>query len=330
MIKVSVIIPVYNGEKHIKSCLDSILAQTLKEIEIIIINDGSTDNTKNILEEYQKKYEKQIKVITKENEGQGKARNIGIDLAKGEFVAFVDADDTIESEMLQKMYELNEKQNADVILCDYYEIIGNKRSRKKAIRCKSDNINKDYIIYVAGPCNKLIKTDLLNKHNIRFLETGIYEDIAIIPLIGVYAENIVYLEESFYNYYIRQGSTMRQDKFNTKLLSIYNALETLTKGFEESGKLQEYKQELEYIYTEHLLYSGTGRFLQYKEGKKEVKNIVKIMKTKYPNWRKNPYYKKQGKLFKLNCNIFYLNNLFLILVFEKMKKCIKKGTSWND
>ncbi|MBO5479014.1 MAG: glycosyltransferase [Clostridia bacterium] len=330
MIKVSVIVPVYNGEAYIKLCLNSILEQTLKEIEIIVVNDGSTDETKQILEDYQNQYENKIKVITKENEGQGKARNVGMDLAQGEFLTFVDADDTIESNMLQQMYEEAKKHDADVVVCDYEEIIQGKKIRKKAIPQKTNNKKRDYIVSAAGPCNKLIRTELLMKDNLRFRETGIYEDISIIPLVGLYANKIAYLEEPFYYYYIRQGSTMRQEKFNPKLLSIYDALETLTKGFEDSGKLEEYEKELEYIYIEHLLYAATGRFLEYKEGKKEIGKIVQIIKEKYPNWRKNPYYKKQGMLFKINCNIFYLNNLFIIFVFEKLKNGIKKGISWKN
>lgn len=324
MVKVSVIVPAYNVEAYIEACLDSIVNQTLKEIEVIIINDGSTDGTKGKIETYQKQEPNKIKVIHKENEGQGKARNIGIDTACGEFVTFVDADDTIEHEMLEKMYEQVANQQADVILCDYYEIIQGKKVLKKAIPQKTNNVKKDYIVSVAGPCNKLIRTKLLKDHNLRFLETGIYEDIAMIPLIGLYANQILYLEAPYYHYHIRQGSTMRQKEFNDKLLSIYTVMETLEKGFKQSNVYEEFQEELEYIYIRHLLYAGTGRFLEYKEGIDQVHKIVWIMKQQYPNWRKNPYYKKQNWLFKLNCNIFYSNQKWLIRLFQEIKKAMKQ------
>lgn len=330
MVKVSVIVPVYNEENNIKACLNSIFAQTLKEIEVIVVNDGSTDGTKMVLEEYQKQYGNQIKVITKENEGQGKARNVGIKMATGEFLTFVDSDDTIDANMLEKMYEPLEEKKADVGVCDYYEIIEGKPMRKKAIHQKTQDIKRDYIVSMAGPCNKLIRTELLKKHELYFLETGIYEDIAMIPLIGLYANQIIYMEEPYYHYYIRQGSSMRQSQFNPKLLSIYDALTALTKGFEKSGKLEEYQEELEYIYIEHLLYAGTGRFLEYKEGEEQVNTIVQMMKTKYPNWKKNQYYQKQDKIFKCNCNIFYSNRLWLIRLFIKIKGWIKEGISWKN
>jgi hypothetical protein len=326
MVKVSVIIPVYNGENYIKDCLDSVLNQTLKDIQIIIINDGSIDNTQNIIEEYYNRYPEKIKIVNKQNEGQGKARNIGIGLAQGEFITFVDADDTIENNMLEKLY----KKEADVILCDYYQVIEENKKIVKAIPIKNGDIKKDFIVSVAGPCNKLIRTSILNKNNLLFLDTGIYEDIAMVPLIGVYANKIKYVEEPLYNYYIRKGSTMRQEKFNTKLLSIYNVLETLTNGFIQAESVEKYKDELEFIYIKHLLYAGTGRFLEYKEGKKEVKKVVKIIKTKYPKWRKNKYYKQQSKMFKLNCNIFYTNNLLIIMPFQKLKNIIKRGKQWTN
>lgn len=323
MIKVSVIVPTYNEEKHIRACLDSIIENDLKEIEIIVINDGSTDSTKEILEEYKNKYDI-IKVIEKENEGQGSARNIGIELAKGEFLTFVDADDEIHNNMLSKMYEKLQKEQADICVCDYFEINKDNKVVKKAIPQKTEDIKKDYIVSIAGPCNKLIRTEILKKNSLYFPKTGIYEDIAMVPLIATYTNKIVYLEEPLYYYYIRQGSTMRQTKFNEKLLSIYNVLDILEKGFKQTGALEQYKEELEFIYIKHLLYAGNGRFLEYKDGKQEVKKIANIMKLKYPNWRKNKYYKKQSKLFKLNCNIFYSNCLFIIIPFQKLKSSIKR------
>ena len=234
MVKVSVIVPVYNGEEYIKACIDSLLAQTLKEIEIIIINDGSKDNTCQILKDYETKHPKLVKIIAKDNEGQGKARNVGIHLANGEFLTFVDADDTIEDYMLEKMYITAKKENCDVVVSDYDEITKENKVVKKSILPISSNIKRNYIISCAGPWNKLIRTELLTKNNLYFLEKGIYEDIAMIPLVAVYANNITYIEEPLYHYYIRKGSSMRQTEFNQKLLSIYPVLENLEKGFEIS------------------------------------------------------------------------------------------------
>ena len=114
-IKVSVIVPVFNVEEYLSTSLDSILNQTLKDIEIICINDGSTDASLDILENYAKK-DARIKIISKKNEGQGIARNIGLDNAQGEFIAFVDSDDFIKEDMLEKSYEKSVSKNLDLVM----------------------------------------------------------------------------------------------------------------------------------------------------------------------------------------------------------------------
>ena len=115
-VKVSVIVPVFNTEKYLKKCVDSILNQSLKNIEIIFIDDGSNDNSLGILEEYAK-IDKRIKIISKLNEGQGVARNIGIKSAIGEYIAFVDSDDFIQINMLEKLYSYSKNKNLDICMC---------------------------------------------------------------------------------------------------------------------------------------------------------------------------------------------------------------------
>ena len=118
--KVSIIIPCYNSKKYIERCLNSILKDKLKEKEIILINDGSTDNTLEIIEEYSKK-NKDIKIINQKNKGQSISRNNGLKEAKGKYIAFVDSDDWVEKDYFYKLYNFAEKNNSDYIYCDYYE-----------------------------------------------------------------------------------------------------------------------------------------------------------------------------------------------------------------
>ena len=116
--KLSVIIPVYNTEKYLKKCLESVIKQTYKNLEIIVINDGSTDNSNKIIEKYVTKYPQKIKYIEQENRGQAYSRNLGIKLSKGELITFVDSDDYIERNMYKKMIELLERENSDMVICD--------------------------------------------------------------------------------------------------------------------------------------------------------------------------------------------------------------------
>ena len=117
MYKVSVIVPVYNTEKYLKKCLDSLVHQTLKEIEIILINDGSTDNSQKIIDEYVLKYPKLFKVFSQKNSGQAVARNLGIKNSKGEFIAFADSDDYLEIDAYEKAYNYAVKNN--FLFCSY-------------------------------------------------------------------------------------------------------------------------------------------------------------------------------------------------------------------
>lgn len=130
MKKISVIVPVYNTEKYIKKCIRSIIEQTLKEIEIIIVNDGSKDKSLEIIKDLMKQ-DRRIKLINKENEGVSSARNSGIKMAKGKYIQFIDSDDWIEKEFLEKMYDFAEKENVDIVVSDYYEDYSNGKIKIK-------------------------------------------------------------------------------------------------------------------------------------------------------------------------------------------------------
>ena len=126
MIKISVIIPVYNVEQYLRECLESVINQTLSELEIICINDGSTDSSLDILREYEQK-DNRIIVINKDNEGQAAARNIGISMAKGEYIGFLDSDDYIDSNFYEKLYNAAKKYKADIACTNLYRFSDSKR-----------------------------------------------------------------------------------------------------------------------------------------------------------------------------------------------------------
>ncbi len=251
MYKVSVIVPVFNSENYLEKCLDSILSQTLNDIELILIDDGSTDNSLSIIKNYSKKYSNII-YRSKKNEGQAIARNLGIEIATGEFACFVDSDDYIENTMLEKLYKDAIKNDSDIVICDYVEEYKNKNIQKKSLFINASTLQKSYILCVAGPCSKIIRTQILKQNNIKFLENNIYEDLAIIPSLALYTDRISYCEEFLYHYVIRKNSTMQQVEYNKKLESIFNVMDYLYNQFVGKG----YEQEIEFLYINHLLYAG--------------------------------------------------------------------------
>jgi len=317
MFKISVIIPVYNVEKYLEKCLNSLLNQSLKNIEIIIINDGSTDNSQKIIDNYQKKYEN-IVAIKDTNHGQGYARNKGIQISNSKYIMFLDSDDTLEENILEIMYNTIEKNKSDIVVCDINKIINNKNVYFKNYLnySKKDNIN--LMLSHPGPVAKLYKKELFLKNDIKFLENVYYEDLAMTPLLSFYIKKVSYINKPLYNYLIRKNSTMKQLTFNPKLDDIFKVIEYLEFEFNKRAK-NKYNEELEFLYIEHLLYSASLRYLNYSVYKEKINKIIQIIKTKYPNWKKNKYYKIKSWKFKLICNLIY-NKKFLIVKLLKFNK----------
>lgn len=227
--KISVIVPVYNAELYLSKCIESIMNQSFGDkYELILVNDGSEDHSEDIIDEKIQKYgNDKIVKINQINGGQGKARNSGLKVAKGEFVTFVDSDDYIDENMLKELYEEALVNNSDLVICDYVEEIGDTRIYKKSLYKGMDDIKKEYVVTVAGPCSKLIKKSLMMDNDLYFPENMIYEDLAVMPTLGAIANKISYVKKSYYHYFIRENSSMRQMQYSPKLKCIFNALEIL-------------------------------------------------------------------------------------------------------
>lgn len=212
-IKISIIIPIYNTEKYLKKCLDSLVNQTLQNIEIICINDGSTDNSGKILKKFAFK-DKRIKIIEKENEGQSKARNIGIKKAKGEFLGFVDSDDWVDKNYFEKLYNAAIKHNCDIACCGFKR--SGKIFEKLKIKYKNIQIAKDInakVKIVEIPkynyvCNKIYNTENFKKTNLNFENGRFFEDAAILIKILYYMGDLVTVPNTYYHYRKNNSSTV--------------------------------------------------------------------------------------------------------------------------
>lgn len=314
MFKVSIIVPVYNTEKYLKKCLDSLVNQTLEDIEILLINDGSTDNSQKIIDEYSTKYLNKVKVFTKSNGGQASARNVGIKNANGEFIAFVDSDDFLELNAYETAYNYAVKNDLDIVCFKFYEETNRIKQKSGYYNFSNYNQTIKYILNETSPCNKIIKKELFEKYRIEFLENYIYEDLELIPRLALYTDKIGFLDKYLYNYVIHENSTMRQKEYNKKMDSIYVVMDSLKKNFENS----KYNKELEFIFIEHLLHGAVLRYLDYKEGNKDIENISRIMKENFPNWRKNIYYKEKNIRYKIVCTLAYYKKIKLL------KKLLRK------
>ncbi|PQL95668.1 glycosyltransferase family 2 protein [Apibacter adventoris] len=231
--KISIIVPVYNVEPYIAKCLESIVHQSLKELEIVIINDGSTDNSLNIIEQYSKNYSF-IKVYNKSNGGLSDARNYGIKHANGEYLAFVDGDDWIDSKMMEEMYNLGIKHNAEIVFCSLEKVNENNNSIELLPQMPQSKekifLKEDFSIFgemSCFACNKIFKKELFE--GITFPKNLHFEDIATIPRLFLKAKTIAKSDKYFYKYFVRTGSITRN--YNIKGLDIFEAIKIVKKDF---------------------------------------------------------------------------------------------------
>lgn len=242
MVNVSVIVPVYNVEKYLRQCLDSLVNQTLADIEIICINDGSTDGSLSILEEYASKDER-IKVISQENQGQGVARNKGIELSSGEYIGFVDPDDWVEYGMFENLYKAAKVHNADLaeaMYSEYYEYSGMTKIRKSPVKLPQDKtfdwkINKDYLFKssILAVWNKIYKRNFIDRHNIKFSNAKLAEDHMFTFKSKILAGKILFIDKPFYNYRVRRDSAV--NSVSAEALRVVDILREVTGFFGVHG-----------------------------------------------------------------------------------------------
>lgn len=309
--KVSVIVPVYNVEKYLRKCLDSLVKQTIKDYEVILVNDGSKDSSQDIIDEYVSKYS-QLKTYKKENGGMSSARNLGLKYANGEYIAFVDSDDFVEETFLEKMYEKAKSTNSDVVICDYYAL---NESEKRYVKCHMNYSSDEKIEYLLSPpmvWSKLIKKSVMDK--VRFTEGIFYEDLDICMRLNSFVNKISFVDEPLYNYYLQHsGSAMTQKTFNNHLLDIFTVLDSSKEILQEN-----YFKELEYIYITHLLRTATLRFLDYPNTKEYLLKINNIMGKEFPNWQQNDYYKMASSKVKIICFLASHRLYFILKIVKKL------------
>lgn len=225
--KVSVIIPVYNAEKFLRNCLDSVMDQTLDSYEVIAVNDGSTDSSGQIIEEYMNMYPEKMLSLTVENGGQGRAKNFGIDMARGDFILNIDSDDAIAPDMLEKMYSAAMKEEADVVICDFFRVIDGKKYYESSMLTSNP-------LSAIGQCwNKLFRRSLIG--DVRYPEGIWYEDSEFSGKMLIRSRKTVFLHEALYFYTIGHTSTMH-NRNTRKNLDIIPVLNHIRECAEEEGK----------------------------------------------------------------------------------------------
>ena len=244
--KLSIIVPVYNVLPYIRQCLDSLVGQTAGDYEILLVDDGSTDGTAAVLEEYRDRYPELIKLRRVDNGGQGRARNFAIPEARGEFLGFIDSDDSIAPDMYEKLVAKAEETGADVVVCDWLARYDDGREETLPA-C----VQEHPLASAGSACNKIFRRELVGET--RFPVGLWYEDFYFSALMLIRANKIEYVREPLYIYRRHQDSTMRNNN-SAKNLDMLKIMDMLSEQM-----LPEHREEFEFFLINHVLLDTVSR-----------------------------------------------------------------------
>lgn len=309
MSRTAIIVPVYNVEKYLSKCIDSLLDQSDDDIEIVLINDGSTDSSTQICREYAAWERNRITLIEKTNGGQASARNLGLANTDSEYVAFVDADDFVHPDYIHLLRINLEAAQSDMSCCnmtrvdDSYKELSknfcyNNRDRG-AVQIQPRHLFEVY----SGPCAKLFRRKLLSELNFPDIK---YEDLATMPAITMKANRISFVAGHLYYYLIRPDSTIRKTAQSEDAIK---AIEFLRNTLSKNGQIYELKNELEYLYIKHALIC---RAIQEWPSIEYMKLASSYGKSNFRGWNSNSLIPENEKHFSLVV-LYYMGPYFFKL-----------------
>ena len=312
--KVSVIVPVYNVEKYIDKCLESLVNQTLKDIEVIVVNDGSPDNSQKIIDDYVKKYPNKVKSYIKENGGQGSARNLGLANSKGEYISFVDSDDWLDYDALKKMYNIAKKEKSDIVICDIVDHYIEKEIYHNCTKYSS--------VYKVTPsaCNKIFKKDIIG--NIKFLSKVWYEDFNFTTKILFNNPSISNISEGLYHCNCGHISTMNNNN-SLKNLDMLTIIDDII-DYAKNNNLYD-RNIMSFLIFDHVLITTVNRVEnQHNKDKKIVlKKLLQYCHKNIPDYKKQKFYEEVPKNRKIIAFLNYNGMSFLSKKIIDLKKILK-------
>lgn len=318
MEKISIIVPIYNVEQYLEKCIISIINQTYKNIEIILVDDGSKDNSGKIADEY-KKTDDRIVVIHKENGGLSDARNCALDIATGDYITFVDSDDYIDIRYCEMLYNALIKTNADIAICEMQYVYDDKYENNNNENIKTEEYLKgDAMIkymdteYVVA-CAKLYKSELFN--DLRYIVGKIHEDEFMFHKVFFKCKKIVYINSKLYAYRQRESSITKTE-YSIKKLDAICALEDRLK-FSTDNKLVELydKTEASYLYLlRKNMYQLSVSNIENKE--KIIDELYSKLINRYSKLKKNKY---------ISLKFYILSKIVALFPKTFKKVVIKKG-----
>lgn len=328
--KLSVIVPVYNmaAEHKLEYCLDSLVGQSLKDFEIIAVDDCSTDESFTILQRYEQRFPEKMRAVhSTENKHQGGAKNIGLRLARGEWIGFIDSDDWIAPDMYERLLKRAEETGADLVGCDYCltdehsmkvgQVVRNNRPEQTGIL--DDAKRRSLILDGGSLVVKIFRRSMILENELWFPEHIFYEDNALGNSYLLLAKHFEYIEEPLYYYYQHDASTVHtisekrcEDRLEAGRLMLAEA--------KRHDYMDRYRTELEYSFT-LLFYVNT--LFTYMAGVKRtkyrfVKALGEEMRSRFPDFQNNPYYRERTHEEEKKLIRMQMRSTFWFMVYYKL------------
>ena len=287
--KLSIIMPVYKVEEYLGECVDSLLSQTIDDYEIILVDDGSPDNSGKIADEYAAANPDMIRVLHIDNGGQGRARNFALDIAKGDFVGFVDSDDWVTHDMYEKMYTRAAETGADVVVCDFMERFADGRESMLPA-----SLQDNWLGSAGSSCNKIFRRSLVGA--LRFPAVLWYEDFYFSAVMLLRSKHTEFIAEPLYIYRRGQESTMHNNNA-AKNLDMLTIMDMLEKEMVPAG----YKDDFEFFLVNHVLLDSISRLAKQDapERKEVIGKLRQYVQAKIPKLSGCGSYKKESRKRRL-------------------------------
>lgn len=326
MPKVSVIVPVYNVAEFLPKCVNSLLAQTYEDYEIILVDDGSTDNSGALCDSYDREQEK-ISVIHQQNLGQGGARNTGIVASRGEYLLFVDSDDYVHPHLLEYTVTAAETHHCDMVVFDAVAVYPDE-TRGSAYCCPLPRnqlvaaADAKHMLFFSGVWNRLWKKSLFARHGISFPTRVWYEDLYVAGKMAAHFESVYYVSgEPLYYYLQREGSTMHSPNFERITRERISAGEAVQQYYEARNLQQQYSRELEFMWQFHCFFLPVREMCGYGLPFSDYAKTLKRNACKYAgNPVNNPYFATLSKKEKLLVRLFWSEQYWVVKLLAAVNR----------
>lgn len=336
--KISVIVAVYNTEKYVEKCLNALLNQTYQNLEIIVVEDGSTDNSKEVLKKYADN--KKIKIIyNKKNSGLSYSRNVGLENATGDYIGYIDSDDYVDLDYYEKLMHAIIDSKADIAICDMKVVDEETNTETVSRCCNSDEFTVYNVIdngLAASACNKLFKKELISKY--KFAEGKVNEDIAVVIPTLVNAKKISYANT--YYYYVQRGGSIQNSGFSDKRFDIFYGVKTTLERIKDNKDYKSLKDAIVFNQLIVLLLYVIPKEKNWHRRKEILKKYNELVneyqiRQNHIFWtflqncgKKHRMYYKM--LFKSNCEGNYFMSNTLISLYDLLSKVLKPKKVISD